>query len=147
MCVSLIVWGLFSVLYFLGRLIQTSISMNCFYLNGKMLIPALILNNHISKTAGVGPLEGHARAEVVAQLVESLLGMHTPQSQHYINQQWCIACNPSAWEVEAEGSEVQCHLWVCREFEDCIGYRQLCFKRKKNKRREEDGKKNAVGEE
>lgn len=43
------------------------------------------------------------------------------------------ACNPSMWEVEKGGSEVQCHSWLHGEFEAAMAFMGHCLKQANDK--------------
>lgn len=61
----------------------------------------------------------------LAQWTERLTSIHKAQglipspaqSMSVLN-----TCNPSTWEVEAGGSEVEGHPWLHKEFEAGLGY-------------------------
>lgn len=65
--------------------------------------------------------------------------LHT-QSPDFVTQ-FCInwdlvacACNPSSWELETRGSEVQVHSWLPSKFKASLGYMKPHLKTKQKKK-------------
>lgn len=57
--------------------------------------------------------------------------------QYHIHQMWCMPVSPKPGEMEAEGSEVECHCGLYSEFESRLDYHETKQARKKRKKEKE----------
>lgn len=70
-------------------------------------------------------LKGNSKPGAAAQLVGGLPRVHKAWASimALCNPSMATrACNPSTWEVQAGGSRVQSHPWLCGEFEDSLSH-------------------------